>query len=432
MLAKVKGILSNAEHRHTAINTAIALAIRVLGAGMAFIFNLIIARQLGAEQAGYFFLSLAVAMLLSAVARLGFDNTVLRFTGANAKNGATVKFVLNYALKFCLPVATAIALLLYLAAPFIANTVFNKPLMAQSLQYIAPAIIGLSVVLLVAMSLQARHKLFASIPCQNIAHFLLCGAAILAFSTDTANLAALYLSLSLSVTASFFYWISVKNLNSFGDPVNANELWQSARPNWVIVLMSQAVQWSAPIIIGVFLVAEQVAYFSVAQRIALLTSFILMAVNLVVAPKFASFNAKNDMDGIRKTALFSVRLLVLSAMPIVLFMLLLPEFLMGLFGEQFKQGALILQVLVLGQAINVITGSVGYLLMMSGNERDMRFVTIISGSGVLISVPICTHFFGVIGAAVATAFFISLQNLLAVFFVKKRLGFNTLKFWQKV
>lgn len=432
MLAKVKGILSNAEHRHTAINTAIALAIRVLGAGMAFIFNLIIARQLGAEQAGYFFLSLAVAMLLSALARLGFDNTVLRFTGANAKNGATVKFVLNYALKFCLPVATAIALLLYLAAPFIANTVFNKPLMAQSLQYIAPAIIGLSVVFLVAMSLQARHKLFASIPCQNIAHFLLCGAAILAFSTDTANLAALYLSLSLSVTASFFYWISVKNLNSFGDPVNANELWQSARPNWVIVLMSQAVQWSAPIIIGVFLVAEEVAYFSVAQRIALLTSFILMAVNLVVAPKFASFNAKNDMDGIRKTALFSVRLLVLSAMPIVLFMLLLPEFLMGLFGEQFKQGALILQVLVLGQAINVITGSVGYLLMMSGNERDMRLVTIISGCGVLITVPIFTQFFGAIGAASATAFFISLQNLLAVYFVKKRLGFNTLKFWQKI
>lgn len=432
MLAKVKNILSNAEHRHTAINTAIALAIRVLGAGMAFIFNLIIARQLGAEQAGYFFLSLAVAMLLSALARLGLDNTVLRFTGANANNGTTVKFVLNYALKFCLPVAATIALLLYLAAPFIANTVFNKPLMAQSLQHIAPAIVGLSVVLLVAMSLQARQRLLESIPCQNIAHFLLCGAAILVFSTDTAHLAALYLSLSLSITASFFYWVSVKSLNSSSHTLNTSELWRSARPNWTIVLMSQAVQWSAPIIIGVFLVAEQVAYFSVAQRIALLTSFILMAVNLVVAPKFANFNAKNDMEGIRKTALFSVRLLVLSAMPIILFMLLLPEFLMGLFGEQYKQGALILQILVLGQAINVITGSVGFLLQMTGNERDMRLVTIFSGCGVLVSVPLFTSLYGVIGAATATAFFISLQNLIAVYFVKKRLGFNTLKFWQKI
>ncbi|MCZ4263344.1 hypothetical protein O4G76_21210, partial [Limimaricola sp. G21655-S1] len=69
---------------------------------------------------------------------------------------------------------------------------------------------------------------------------------------------------------------------------------------------------------------------------------------------------------------------------------------------------------------------------MSGHERDMRFVTVLCGVGVLISVPIFTKLFGAIGAASATAFFISLQNLLAVYFVKKRLGFNTLKFWQKI
>ncbi|MCK8120362.1 oligosaccharide flippase family protein [Pseudoalteromonas sp. 2CM32C] len=432
MLSKIKAILNDAEHRHTAINAAIALFIRVFGAGMAFVFNLIIARQLGAEQSGYFFLSFAVAMLLSAFARLGFDNTVLRFTGANANNGATVNSILSFALKYSLPVASAIAVILYFLSPLIANNVFNKPEMANSLAFIAPAIIGLSAVTIIAMSLQGRHNLIASIPCQNIAHFLLCGAAVLSFNTSAADTTALYLSLSLGVTASFFYWIALKSLNSAGNTVSPHELWNSARPNWIIVIMNQAVQWCAPIIIGVYLVAEQVAYFSVAQRIAMLTTFILMAVNLVVAPKFAAFKAANNMDGIRKTALFSVRLLVLSALPIVLFMLLLPEFLMGLFGEQFKQGAVILQILVLGQAVNVITGSVGFLLMMSGNERDMRFVTIISGCGVLLSVPLFTSLYGAMGAAVATAFFISLQNLLAVYFVKKRLGFNTLKFWQKI
>ncbi|KPM75467.1 hypothetical protein AOG26_16905 [Pseudoalteromonas sp. UCD-33C] len=196
--------------------------------------------------------------------------------------------------------------------------------------------------------------------------------------------------------------------------------------------MNQLIQWLPQLVVGFYLLAESVAFFSVAQRIAMLTTFILMAVNLVVAPKFSAFHAKGDDVGIRKTALFSIRLLVLSALPIVLFMLLFPEFLMGLFGDEFKQGAVILQILVLGQAVNVVTGSVGFLLMMSGHERDMRLVTLISGFGVLISVPIFTKLFGAVGAAVATAFFISLQNLLAVYFVKKRLGFNTLKFWQKI
>ncbi|WP_308374223.1 oligosaccharide flippase family protein [Pseudoalteromonas piscicida] len=432
MLYKVKAVLRDAEHRHTAINACIALAIRVLGAGMAFLFNLIIARQLGAEQSGYFFLSLALAMLLSAVARLGFDNTVLRFTSANAEYGYTVKAILNFALKYSIPMASLFAIFVFISAPWLAESVFYKPGLAASLQLIAPAITGLSIVFLVAMSLQARHKLVTSIPCQNIAHFMLCGLAVIVFTIESASTAALYLSLSLGVTSSFFYWLSIKNLNNDGEKPNSQMLWYSARPNWVIVIMSQAVQWSAPIIIGVFLVAEQVAFFSVAQRIALLTSFVLMAVNLVVAPKFSAFNSKGDLEGIRKTALFSVRLLVVSAFPIVLVMLLFPEFLMGLFGEEFKQGAAILQILVLGQAVNVVTGSVGFLLQMTGHERDMRLVTLISGFGVLISVPIFTKLYGAIGAAIATSFFISLQNLLAVYFVKKRLGFNTLKFWQKM
>ena len=432
MIVKIKQSLKDAEHRHTAINAFLALIIRVLGAGMAFIFNIVIARQLGAEQSGYFFLGLALTMLLSGIARLGFDNTVLRFTSAGADHGNTVKAILNFALKYVLPVASLFTVSIYTLAPWLAVSVFNKPGLTDTLQLIAPAIIGLSIVFLVAMSLQARHKLVASIPCQNIAHLMLCGAAVVVFSAKSASDAALYLSLSLGVSSCFFYWLSIKNLNNNGEKPDPQQLWHSARPNWVIIIMSQAVQWSAPIIIGVFLIAEQVAFFSVAQRIAMLTSFILMAVNLVVAPKFSAFHAKGDDVGIRKTALFSVRLLVLSALPIVLFMLVFPELLMSLFGDEFKQGAVILQILVLGQAVNVVTGSVGFLLMMSGHERDMRLVTLISGFGVLISVPIFTKLFGAVGAASATTFFISLQNLLAVYFVKKRLGFNTLMFWQKI
>lgn len=424
--------MADAEHRHTAMNAILALGIRILGAGMAFIFNLIIARQLGAEQSGYFFLAFSLVMFLSAFTRLGFDNTVLRFTSEYVKQGAAVKAILNFALQKVVPLASITASLLYFFAEPLATYIFNKPQLASTLQMITPAIIGLSVVLIIAMSLQARHQLLASIPCQNIAHLFLCCGFILFLTLDTAQNVALYLSLSLGISSSFFYWYSLKDLDGKGIRPNNAQLWQSARPNWVITLMSQTLQWFGPIMIGIWLLAEDVAYFSIAQRIAMLTSFILMAINLVVAPKFAAFKAAEDMVNIRKTALFSVRLLLISALPIITFMLVFPSFLMGLFGDDFKQGALILQILVLGQAVNVITGSVGYLLMMSGNERDLRFVTIFSGITVVILTCTLTPLYGVLGAAVATAFSLAMQNLMAVYFVKKRLGFNTLKFWQAI
>lgn len=432
MFESVKVILSDAEHRHTVINTLVSIFMRVMGAVTSLIFNIIIARQLGPEQAGYFFLSFAIAMLLAIIACLGFENTVLRYTSASIDQGNQVKKILNFALKYVIPASSFFAIVLFCSASFIADSLFDKILLDQSLKYISPSIIGLSTVSILAMSLQARHKLFASIPCQNMGHFLLCGAAVLVLNVTSANSVALYLSLSLGLTSSFFYWLAIRNLNQLGDDIKPALLWESATPNWITVLMSQGVQWSVPIFIGIYLAAEQVAYFSVAQRIALLTSFVLIAVNLVVAPKFSALKAKNDINGIRKTSILSVRLLLLSSTPIIVFMLLLPEFLMGLFGQQFKQGAPILQILVLGQAVNVITGSVGFLLMMSGNERDMRFVAIISGFSMLICIPIFTKLYGVYGAACVTSFCISMQCLLAVYFVKKRLGFNTLRFWQKI
>lgn len=424
--------MADAEHRHTATNAILALGIRILGAGMAFIFNLVVAQQLGAEQSGIFFLAFSLVMFLSAFTRLGFDNTVLRFTSEYVKQGAAVKAILNFALQKVVPLATVVALSISFFAEPLAINIFNKPYLAAVFEMISPTIIGLSVVLIVAMSLQARHKLLASIPCQNIAHLFLCSGFILFLSLDTAQDVALYLSLSLGGSSAFFYWYSFRGLDNHGSRPSNTQLWQSARPNWVITLMSQTLQWFAPIMIGIWLLAEDVAYFSVAQRIAMLTSFILMAINLVVAPKFAAFKAAGDIDNIRKTALFSVRLLLISAFPIISFMLIFPSFLMGLFGNDFKQGTLLLQILVLGQAVNVITGSVGYLLMMSGNERDMRFVTIFSGVTVILLTCILTPLYGSVGAAVATAFSLAMQNLMAVYFVKKRLGFNTLKFWQSI
>ena len=435
----IKLILSDSEHRNTAINSFIALFIRVLGAGMAFIFNLLVARSLGAEQSGYFFLAFALVMFLSAFCRMGFENTILRFSGIAAKQqrGRSISAILHYAFKYTVPLAVFMSVLLYFMAEPLAVYGFSKPEMITTLEAISPAIFAISIVTLLAMSLQAQQRLTASIPCQNIVHLVLTSVIILALSLSTATEVSAVFSIALILSSIIFYGIWSKGLNQQGLLSNKKlpekkELWQSAKSNWLITMMGQTVQWIGPLITGMWLMAEDVAYLSVAMRIAMLTSFILMAINLVVAPKFAAFHACNDMQGLRSTALFSVRLLVLSAVPIVSFMFIFPAFLMGLFGEDFVSAAGLLQILVLGQFINVVTGSVGYLLTMTGYERDLRNITLVSGIMAVTLTLLLTKHYGVTGCAIATATSLAFQNLAAVYFVKKRLGFNTLLFWQKI
>ena len=194
--------------------------------------------------------------------------------------------------------------------------------------------------------------------------------------------------------------------------------------------MSQAVQWSGQLISGAYVPSEEIAMLAVAQRTAVLTSFILMAVNMVVAPKFAALYKQGKTIELQNIAVFATRLMTLFALPVVGFMLLFSEWLMWLFGEEYKAGANLLRILAVGQFINVITGSVGFLLTMSGHERDMRNVVLFSGPLAIVLALVLTPLYGVTGAAVATAISVASQNLLAVAMVKKRLGFNTLAIWR--
>ena len=176
---------------------------------------------------------------------------------------------------------------------------------------------------------------------------------------------------------------------------------------------------------------ESVAFFSVAQRVAMLTSFVLIAVNIVAAPRFAASAKQGKPEELRATSLLCSRLMIVLATPVLVFMLVFPEFILSFFGAEYKQASLILQILVIGQFINVVTGSVGFLLNMTGHEKDMRNVVLFSGPLALILGFLLTPIYGATGAAIATAIALASQNLIAVYMVKKRLGFNTLNFWRQ-
>lgn len=96
---------------------------------------------------------------------------------------------------------------------------------------------------------------------------------------------------------------------------------------------------------------------------------------------------------------------------------------MQLFGDEFLAAAPLLVVLSLGQMVNIATGSVGFLLLMSGHERTMKYITICSGTISIALLVFLSQSYGVLGAAWAMAIGMAIQNLTALYFVKRYLGF---------
>lgn len=420
-------------------HSALAFFIRILGASSGILMNLFIANNLSVEQSGLFFLSFAIFSAVSMLCTIGLTDAFVRFIGGyhSDNNWAVIKGVFQTGLKKVACVSILVSLCLYLLAELLSISVFSKPNLSPILQMLAIGIPFFALYQLISFAFQGLHKPLPSVLFQNILNPILVVLVLLLFTSlgivYTGEIVATIFIFSAFITlcCAFIFWHYQSISNVDADYSQTKALFKSANPLWFMMLMNMAVLYSGQIITGIYVTSEQVAFFSVAQRVAMLTSFVLITVNLVAAPRFAASTKQNKPEELRATSLLCSRVMVIVSIPILIFMLSFPEFLLGFFGEEYKSAALILQILVVGQFINVITGSVGFLLNMTGHERDMRNVVFLSCPIAIVLGFILTPLYGAIGAAIATSVALSSQNLLAVYMVKKRLGFNTLNLFKQ-
>src|SRR3546814_10171374 len=90
--------------------------------------NLAIARTMGATEAGFYLLALAIVIFLSSLCRVGLDNTVLRFVGASAESGrwGVVNAAFRKAFLVVLVVSGLVATAIWVFSPWIAEAILDR------------------------------------------------------------------------------------------------------------------------------------------------------------------------------------------------------------------------------------------------------------------------------------------------------------------
>lgn len=411
----------------TLIKLAFAAGAKTAAAFAAFALTALVTRNMPNDEAGLFLLGFTLITVLSIFFRLGLDNVILRFLSAHGTDEFAQEKLNRGLLWVATLVIPATLLGMALSEP-IATHIFNKPAFAPVLFWMLPALPAMAIFFLLSCAFQAQHRVVVTTIFQNlgVSTLFIAGFGYLWFNQPDAlsavTSAQLYSVVAVTVLiAAISIWFSQRNvsfkLTGYSDP----ELTHASMNLWVASIMSLAVQWSGILIAGAMLSAEEVAQLTAAQRTAMLTSFVLMVVNMVVAPRYARLWKEGNIDRIRYLAKWSTRGMIIMVLPVVAVMVTWPEKVMGLFGEGFEEAAVLLMILAAGQFVNVATGSVGYLLNMSGHERDFNRVTFLSGPTTIgLSVIFC-YYFGLIGVAMATALGVALQNLLGLFIVRVKL-----------
>jgi len=96
------------------------------------------------------------------------------------------------------------------------------------------------------------------------------------------------------------------------------------------------------------------------------------------------------------------------------------------YGEGYEDSYVTMVILLCGQFVNVFAGSVGYLLIVSKNEK-YSFI----GMGVSVVMNILLNIllikdYGIEGVAIATAVSMAAWNLIMLYYLRKKTGINPL------
>jgi len=410
---------------------SITLGIRLVTGVLIFGLNIVVARTLGAHQAGLFFLALTVITIAGVLGRLGLDSAVVRFVASAAVSGRwdRVKGVARYAILVTLGASLTLAAAVALSAGWMAESVFRKPTLTAPLMWMSLAIVPFALHQLGAQLLKGLKRIFFS----QIALAILPAAAIpavllLGNRFGTSGAAAGYAAAAgFAVLITLLLWrVALHGRSGRAVLEQRSELMDAARPLFALAALNLVMSWSASFLVGVWRPASDVALYNVAHRTAFLTTLMLTSVNSIAAPKFAELYHTRNLEALGATARDSARMMVVLALPVLLAFVVFPGFVMGLFGPEFEVGASVLVILALGQFVNVSTGSVGFVLIMTGRERMARNNAAVAASVNIVLQVLLIPRLGAVGAAIATAVSVALLNLTAAYLVHRSLGIWTL------
>ena len=404
-----------------------ALLVRSASAGLAFATAVVLARLLGAEGYGIYVLTTATLALLAIPAVMGFDQLLVRELSRAGVTGAwsSVRGLLTRSAQLVLLVSSLLAVtaggVVAVASRGDTRAAFWVALLALPL--VSLSLLGLGALQGLGRTIAAQAPVMVLRP----ALLLLGVGALQLVSGDPGPLDVLaaYViaaAASLAVGGVLLRRRLPAAVHSAASRHDTRAWLAAAMPLMLISSVYVLEAQVGTVLAGAISGPRTAAVFSVASRAAELTSFVLLAVNVPLAPRIARLHAQDDIEGLARVTVLAARAALVGTVCLTVPLLVLQGPFLSLFGAAFEDAGPAFVILVAAQVFNSASGSVGVLLIMTRHERDAaRGVALASVANVLISVALIAPL-GVTGAAIARAASIVVWNGVLAWYCHRRLG----------
>ena len=385
----------------------------IFSAGMGYVFKVYLARVLGAENLGLYALGMTLVGFVGIFNGLGLPQSAVRFVASYVAAG---KFGHLHSLLWrgaaLLGAANIIfgVVLLTLGRP-IALRFYHSPALLRFLPWFA-AIMLLGVLNAFLGKILAGYRdlgrrtaivSFVGTPLTMLTAIVLIGIGL----GLRGYLAAQVISATVVVA---FLLAAVRTLtprearfSPFRTIPFEKDVWSFSAAMLGIGFLDFLIVQADKIALGYFRSAREVGIYSVAAALTAYVPLVLQSVNQIFAPTIADLHTRGDHMLLARLFQSLTKWIMALTVPIAAVIIIFARPLMRIFGPGFEVGWPILVIGTLGQLVNCGVGSVGFLLLMSGNEKRLIKVQAAMATLMLLLSVALVPVWGIVGAAIAAA-----------------------------
>jgi O-antigen/teichoic acid export membrane protein len=414
-----------------ATGASTALAGRVTGRLVQAFGQILLARLLGPDTYGLYALALTALGLAALVAPLGLDRAVIRFARGDPRGTGTLGrgFFLR-ATAIAGLIGLALAAVVALVAPAAAESLFHDARVVWVLRWIAPAfalVAGLRVATAATrVSFRMSYTVLTEdllLPAVNLALAILmivAGLGLRGVLAAASVAHALALGLAIVFVSRLF-----PSRTAEGTPARTRlvDLLAFSIPASAAVTLNALIGMVDRIAIGAFGNAADLGVYQAAAQISIWFALVMATFSTVLAPLISTLHQAGERERLAESYRVATKWGTYLCVPMVLLATLVAGRMMEvLFGADYAAGRAALVVLALGQFINVATGAVGPMLIMTGHPRRWAIHNLAAlAIGVLLNL-LLTPRLGVLGAALSTSGALVVLFGSGLFAVRRTLG----------
>jgi O-antigen/teichoic acid export membrane protein len=417
--------------------SSISLVLKLSAMLFSYLAMLFITNHYGAAEWGLFTLCFTILSIVILLPKFGFDNAIVRIiTELNTSNSkAEIATVLKKVFIISIAISLIVIVLLNMFSETLVYKVLKEPKMEPYITLITYILLPTVLLVIISATFQALKKTMLFMLFQtaliNIAFLVL--LIVFYFIEIKIKIFEVYLYATLAalfIGSIVFFRVLNKNNNkgsiSSQKKYTYSKIASISFPMMLSSSFALLMGWSDILMLSYYKTTVDVGIYNSSLRLAALSGITLIAVNAIAAPKFVEFYSKKNMSGLKDTVQKSTKMIFFMSAPILLILIIFSKQILSFFGDEFIVGYLALIYLCASRFVNAISGSVGYIMQMTDQQRTYQNIIIIAFLINLMLNFLLIPKHGFNGAAIASSIAMVFWNITLVIIIKRKLGFWTI------